>query len=76
MIEATTDFTRCTEPDALILCVPTPLNQYREPDLSFIRATMEKLLPYLRKGQVISLESTTYPGTTEEELRPLIEKEA
>ena len=74
MIEATTDFTRCTEPDALILCVPTPLNQYREPDLSFIRATMEKLLPYLRKGQVISLESTTYPGTTEEELRPLIEK--
>ena len=71
---ATTDFTRASEADALILCVPTPLNQYREPDLSFIRDTMAALLPYLRPGQVLSLESTTYPGTTEEELRPLIEQ--
>ena len=71
---ATVDFSRAAEADALILCVPTPLNQYREPDLGFIRATMAALLPYLRVGQVLSLESTTYPGTTEEELRPLIEQ--
>ena len=73
--DATTDFARASEVDALILCVPTPLNQYREPDLSFIRSTMDSLLPYLRPAQVLSLESTTYPGTTEEELRPLIEKQ-
>ena len=73
-LEATTDFARAADADALILCVPTPLNQYREPDLSFIRDTMAALLPYLRPGQVLSLESTTYPGTTEEELRPLIEQ--
>ena len=73
-LEATTNFARAAEADALILCVPTPLNQYREPDLSFIRATMAGLLPHLRAGQVLSLESTTYPGTTEEELRPLIEQ--
>ena len=72
--QATTDFARAAEADALILCVPTPLNQYREPDLSYIRATMAGLLPYFRAGQVLSLESTTYPGTTEEELRPLIEQ--
>ena len=72
-LDATTEFARAAEADALILCVPTPLNQYREPDLSFIRDTMAALLPYLRPGQVLSLESTTYPGTTEEELRPLVE---
>ena len=72
-LNATTDFAKASDADALILCVPTPLNQYREPDLSFIHATMKQLLPHLRAGQVISLESTTYPGTTEEELRPLIE---
>ena len=75
LLEATTDFSRASEADALILCVPTPLNQYREPDLSFIRDTMAGLLPYLRSGQVLSLESTTYPGTTEEELRPLVENQ-
>lgn len=73
-LEATTDFSKAALADALILCVPTPLNQYREPDLSFIRSTMSGLLPHLRVGQVLSLESTTYPGTTEEELRPLIEQ--
>ena len=73
-LQASTDFSRAAEVDALILCVPTPLNQYREPDLSFIRTTMSALLPYICSGQVISLESTTYPGTTEEELRPLIEE--
>ncbi|MBC7684277.1 MAG: nucleotide sugar dehydrogenase [Bdellovibrionales bacterium] len=68
--EATTDFTRAGEADALIICVPTPLNAYREPDLSFVLATADALLPHLRAGQVVSLESTTYPGTTDEELKP------
>ncbi len=72
--EATTDFKRIGEVDAIILCVPTPLNKYREPDLSFVLDTTEACVPYMRKGQVISLESTTYPGTTEEELLPRIEK--
>ncbi len=71
--EATTDFSRAGEADALILCVPTPLNKYREPDISFIIDTTEALRPYLRKGHVVSLESTTYPGTTDEELLPRIE---
>jgi UDP-N-acetyl-D-glucosamine dehydrogenase len=71
--EATTDFTRAGEPDALIICVPTPLNPYREPDLSFVLDTTDELLPFMRPGQVVSLESTTYPGTTEEELRPRLE---
>jgi UDP-N-acetyl-D-glucosamine dehydrogenase len=71
--EATTDFSRVSEADALILCVPTPLNQYREPDLSFVTNTTDALLPYLRPGQVVSLESTTYPGTTDEELLPRIQ---
>jgi UDP-N-acetyl-D-glucosamine dehydrogenase len=68
--EATTDFTRAGEPDALIICVPTPLNAYREPDLSFVLDTADALLPFMRPGQVLSLESTTYPGTTDEELKP------
>jgi len=71
--EATTDFTRASDVDALILCVPTPLNKYREPDLSFVLDTTDSLVPYLRPGQVMSLESTTYPGTTDEELLPRIE---
>lgn len=71
--EGTTDFARAAEVDALILCVPTPLNKYREPDLSFVIGTTESVLPYLRPGQVLSLESTTYPGTTEEELLPRVE---
>jgi UDP-N-acetyl-D-glucosamine dehydrogenase len=71
--EATTDFTRASEADALIICVPTPLNKYREPDLSFVTDTTDIVVPYLRKGQVLSLESTTYPGTTEEELLPRAE---
>ena len=71
--EATTDFSRAGEADTLILCVPTPLNKYREPDISFIIDTTESLKPYLRKGHVVSLESTTYPGTTDEELLPRIE---
>lgn len=71
--EATTDFSRAAEVDALIVCVPTPLNKNREPDLSYITGTVDALAPHLRPGQVLSLESTTYPGTTEEELLPRIE---
>ena len=73
LFTATSDFSQVTEADAIILCVPTPLNKYREPDLSFVLQTMDALLPYIRAGQLISLESTTYPGTTEEELKPKIE---
>jgi UDP-N-acetyl-D-glucosamine dehydrogenase len=71
--EATTDFSRAVEADTLILCVPTPLNKYREPDLSYVTETTDAIIPYLRKGHVLSLESTTYPGTTEEELLPRME---
>ncbi len=71
---ATTDFSKASQADALIICVPTPLNEQREPDLSYVTNTMDAISPYLRAGQVISLESTTYPGTTEEELRPRIEQ--
>ena len=71
--KATTDYSRARETDALIMCVPTPLDSHREPDLSFVINTIESLLPFLSKGQVVSLESTTYPGTTDEELRPRIE---
>lgn len=72
-MECTTDFSRASEADALILCVPTPLNKYREPDLGYVIRTTEALVPHLRSGQVVSLESTTYPGTTEEELLPRVE---
>jgi UDP-N-acetyl-D-glucosamine dehydrogenase len=71
--EATQAFSSARDCDAVIICVPTPLNRFREPDLSFVINTVESLLPHLRPGQVISLESTTYPGTTEEELKPRIE---
>jgi UDP-N-acetyl-D-glucosamine dehydrogenase len=72
--EATSDLSRIAETDAIILCVPTPLNKYREPDLSYVLNTVDSILPYLRKGQIISLESTTYPGTSDEELQPRIER--
>lgn len=72
--EATTDFSRASDCDALILCVPTPLNKYREPDITYVTKTMDALKAYLRAGQVVSLESTTYPGTTEEELLPRAEE--
>jgi UDP-N-acetyl-D-glucosamine dehydrogenase len=71
--EATVDFARASECDALILCVPTPLNKYREPDLSYVTNTVEALKPHFRAGHLVSLESTTYPGTTEEELLPRVE---
>ena len=72
--EATADFSRIPEVDAIIICVPTPLSKHREPDLSFIVGTMESIAPHLRPGQLLSLESTTYPGTTAEVLTPYIVK--
>ena len=72
LLRATNNFSESKDFDAIILCVPTPLNKYREPDLSYIRETTNSLIPFLRKEQVLSLESTSYPGTTKEELMRLI----
>ena len=71
-LQATTDFSRASECDALLICVPTPLGKHREPDLSYVLDTVEALLPHIREGQLMALESTTYPGTTDEELLPRI----
>ncbi len=74
-MNATSDYSRLTEMDAIIICVPTPLNEYHEPDLSYITNTGHSIAPHLRAGQLVILESTTYPGTTEEVLVPILEKE-
>jgi UDP-N-acetyl-D-glucosamine dehydrogenase len=71
---ATTDFTRLKEADAIIICVPTPLDERREPDLSFVEQTAMAIQPNLQRGQLVVLESTTYPGTTEELVLPILEK--
>jgi UDP-N-acetyl-D-glucosamine dehydrogenase len=71
---ATADYSRIADMDAVIICVPTPLNEYREPDLSYIIGSVEAIAPHLRPGQLIVLESTTYPGTTEEVVLPILEK--
>jgi UDP-N-acetyl-D-glucosamine dehydrogenase len=72
---ATSDYSEIAEMDAIIICVPTPLNEYHEPDLSFITGTTHSIAPHLRAGQLVVLESTTYPGTTEEVMIPILEKE-
>jgi len=72
---ATSDYARIREMDAIIICVPTPLNEYHEPELSFITDTAHAVAPHLRAGQIVILESTTYPGTTEEVLVPILENE-
>jgi UDP-N-acetyl-D-glucosamine dehydrogenase len=72
-LTATTNFARLTEADAIIICVPTPLNHNREPDMSYVVNTAETIGKYLRKGQFVSLESTTYPGTTDEILLKIFE---
>jgi len=72
-ISATSDFGRLTECDAILVCVPTPLGKHREPDLTFIRTTTETIASHLRPGQLVVLESTTYPGTTREEVFPRLE---
>ena len=72
---ATSDYSQISAMDAIIICVPTPLNEYHEPDLSFITDTTHSIAPHLRAGQLVVLESTTYPGTTEEVMIPILEKE-
>lgn len=71
---ATADFDRMSEPDALLIAVPTPLTKHREPDLSYVVKTTEAIAKRLRKDQLVVLESTTYPGTTDEVMRPILEK--
>ena len=71
---ATADYSELDQMDAVIICVPTPLDEYHEPDLSFITDTAKAIAPHLRAGQLVVLESTTYPGTTEEVLIPILEK--
>lgn len=74
VITATTDFSRLAECDVVIICVPTPLTVTRDPDISYIEASSEQIAKYLRAGQLVTLESTTYPGTTQEVILPLLEK--
>jgi len=70
----TSDFSKLSEVDVIIICVPTPLNKYREPDMTYVFGTGETISKYLKKGQLVVLESTTYPGTTDEDLRNILEK--
>src|SRR6266487_2060038 len=72
--EASTDFTGVSRAEAVIICVPTPLNKNREPDISYILRTGEAIAPHLQKGTLVALESTTYPGTTDENLRATLEE--
>lgn len=74
LCDATTDFTRMGEADALLMCVPTPLDHHREPDMKYVEMTTETVSKHLRKGQLVILESTTYPGTTEDLIIPILEK--
>ena len=73
--KATSNYSQLSEMDAIIICVPTPLSECHEPDLSYITNTAHAVAPHLRAGQIVILESTTYPGTTEEVLIPILEKE-
>ncbi len=72
--EPSTDFSKLSDMDAVVICVPTPLNKNREPDMSYVFSTAESVSKYLRRGQLVSLESTTYPGTTDEDMRAILEK--
>ncbi len=75
-LSATTDFTRISECDAVIICVPTPLDRFKKPDMSFIEAACTETAQNMKNGTFISLESTTYPTTTENFMKPLIERES
>lgn len=74
LIEATTDFSRAGETDAIAICVPTPLNDTKEPDTSYMETATRSITPYLHSDMLITLESTTYPGTTEEVIQPILEE--
>jgi UDP-N-acetyl-D-glucosamine dehydrogenase len=71
---ATDDFSQLSDCDVIVICVPTPLTRHREPDLKYVTNTAETIAKYLRKGQLVALESTTFPGTTEEVVKPILEK--
>ncbi len=70
----TNDFSKLSDMDCIIICVPTPLSKYREPDLSYVFHTTKTIANHLHKGQLIVLESTTYPGTTDEDMRAILEE--
>ena len=72
--DATSDFSRMKEADALLMCVPTPLNHHREPDMEYVEKTTRTVAEHLREGQLVILESTTYPGTTEDLIIPILEE--
>ena len=74
LLIATTDFSMVASADAVCICVPTPLDEYQQPDISYVKASAESIVPYMHKDMLIVLESTTYPGTTEELLKPILEK--
>jgi UDP-N-acetyl-D-glucosamine dehydrogenase len=74
LLSATTDFSKLSDMDCILICVPTPLDKYREPDLSYVFNTTKTIAKNLRKGQLIVLESTTYPGTTDEDMRAILEE--
>jgi len=74
LFSATTNFSRLRDADAILICVPTPLDDHRNPDLSYVLDTTRTIAEHLRKGQLVVLESTTYPGTTDEEMLPILER--
>jgi UDP-N-acetyl-D-glucosamine dehydrogenase len=74
LFRATADFSELSDVDCILVCVPTPLNKHREPDISYIVQTSETISKYLRKGQLVVLESSTFPGTTEEVMKPILEQ--
>lgn len=74
MIEATTDYSRISECDFIAICVPTPLDEHQQPDTSYMEASAREIAPYIKKGAMVVLESTTYPGTTEELIKPILEE--
>jgi UDP-N-acetyl-D-glucosamine dehydrogenase len=74
LLSATMDFAEVASADCVAICVPTPLDAYQQPDISYVKASAESIVPYMHKGMLIVLESTTYPGTTEEVLKPIFEQ--
>jgi len=74
MLRATTDFSEICDVDFIAICVPTPLDAHQQPDISYVRSSAEEIAKYLKRGTMVVLESTTYPGTTEELLKPILEK--
>ena len=74
MLSATTDFAEAARCDCVCICVPTPLDAHQQPDISYVRSSTESLMPFVHKDMLVVLESTTYPGTTEELVRPILER--